>query len=130
MPFINSKAASAVEPQTQPEGVYDLVVKKADIHRGKESGKDSIRTIIGIEGVPNAADFFHYVPLVHEEDDEEKANNKLLMQKRFLAVFNIPFNDDGFNTDDFIGAAGRGYLKVEPDNNGIDRNVLQPGKKV
>lgn len=130
MPFINSKAASAVEPQTQPEGVYDLVIKKADIHRGKESGKDSLRIIIGIEGVANAADFFHYVPLVHEGDNEEKVHNKELMQKRFLTLFNIPLGDDGFSTDDFIGAVGRGYLKVEADNNGIDRNSLQVGKKV
>lgn len=131
MPFIKSGAANAVEPQVQPEGVYDLVVKKAELYKGKESGKESIRTIIGIEGVQNAADFFHYVPLINgSEEDEKKVNDKNLMQKRFLDMFNIAYTDEGFELDDFIGARGRGYLKVEADNNGIDRNSLQVGKKI
>lgn len=131
MPFIKSGAANAVEPAVQPEGVYDLVIKKAELYKGKESGKESIRTIIGIEGVPNAADFFHYVPLINgSEDDPKKVNDKNLMQKRFLDLFNIGYTEEGFDLDDFIGARGRGYLKVEPDNNGIDRNSLQVGRKV
>ena len=124
MSFIEVAIADAKAPEVQPEGVYDLVIEKADMYKKDGSTKTSVRCIIGFDGVPGAASIFHYQSLPGPDDDSEKVNNKLLMLKRFLEAFYIPFEGNGFAVEDCVGARGRFFITQEPDQNNIPRNVL------
>ena len=124
MSFIEVAIAEAREPTVQPEGAYDLVIEKADLYKKDGSDKTSVRCIIGFDEVPEAANIFHYQSLPGPSDDAEKVNNKLLMLKRFLTAFSIPFEGNGFAVEDCVGARGRFFVTQEPDLNNIPRNVL------
>lgn len=109
MPFIQSAVTTAQEPEPAPEGRYDLRIhsikeRKSTDENGKT--KHSIECMILIEdsNVLNAPPLNFYLPLLTGEEDHKSSNFKLLQQHRFLTLFGIPFDDDGFNTDDFPGA--------------------------
>ena len=122
MGFIEAAIAEAKEREAVPEGPYDVVIASAEMHRSDTSGKDSVRCILNIPEQPDAAGIFHYIALPHSDDDDEKRNMKLVMMKKFLELLHVPFEGNGFDTDDLIGAAGRVFLNVENDNNDIPRN--------
>ena len=130
MSFIEVPLADAKEKTIQPEGGYELVIKKADIHKKEGTNSQSIRFIIGFDGVAEGADIFHYQGLPGPDDDDEKKNNKLVMMNQFLDRFSVPREGNGFATEDCLGARGRVFVAQEEDNNGTMRNVLKMGKKV
>jgi CYTH domain-containing protein len=46
-------------------------------------------------------------------------------QKRFLVLFNIPYEGTGFDVDDFAGATAKQVLlKVDTNDRGEEQNVL------
>jgi len=106
MPFINSNVTQGVEAEVVPEGTYDLRVQLTKDRHNAEKDSDSIEIMILIEDAEhqNAAPVTFYLPLVGKSDDAKSKNFKLLQQHRFLAAFSIPFDETGFNTDDFPGA--------------------------
>ena len=128
MPFIKSEVGSATEAQTVPEGVYELRCGEAKEWTNKTSGKESILCTIFIENppedVPMAQPIGHFISLVHPDDDEDKAAFKVLMQRRFLEAFSIPFEASGFDTDDIPGASAELMLKQETGDDDVTRNVI------
>jgi hypothetical protein len=107
MPFIEQAIADAVEGKLLPEGEYDLRISQAEIKDSKKGGgKENIQVVIEFQDEPDAEPIFHYIPLVHPDDEDKTKRFKLRMARRFLAVFGIPFEENGFNTDDFPGAVG------------------------
>jgi hypothetical protein len=132
MGFIKQAIADAKESEAVPEGEYDLRIISAVLHKkkGTEDGDiyGSVKCVIGIDSAdhPNAAPFQHYVPLVTgEEDDAGKVNMKLVMQRRFLELFNIPYEDDGFDPDDMPGATCTGKLGQEMVEEGANGQKLE-----
>ena len=129
MSFIqmDSSFSNVKEKQPVPKGTYDLLIENAVEHTSKESGKPSIKCTIAIEGHPEASKVTHYVPLPNDEDDAAKTANKMIMIKRFLVAFGIPFEDNGFNVEDFFGARGQAELQLtspDEDPNGNIYNRL------
>ena len=130
--FIEQAIADAKEAVAVPEGEYDLrilsaetALSKAAADRGQTSD-NMIHCTIAIESdeFPNAAPLHHYIMLV--TDPEDKWNNlHLVGQKRFLTVFGIPYEGNGFDIDDFANASGRCLVAVDQTNRGEDVNVLR-----
>lgn len=110
MAFINSAMKDAREQQVVPEGEYDLRIQQAEVKPSKsKQGHENVEVMVLIESAeyPNAAPIFHYLSIIHEEDDQRTIDFKLRMQARFLQLFGIPFEDNGFDTDDFAGCTAR-----------------------
>lgn len=107
MGFINMDLGGAVEPKPVPGGTkYDLVITEQEPHHNDKSGKDSIKVTIGIVGHEDAPNIRQFLSLPHQTDTDTTRNFKLLMIKRFLSAFNIPYEDNGFNPEDLPGAKG------------------------
>ena len=125
MPFINAALGDAKEASAVPDGTYHLrIVKKEDTKTKGREGKavrDMTKITIRIEDqdYPNASLVNYYMVYPVAGDDANTRNMMLLNIKRFLSVFEIPFEDGGFNTDDLTGAEGEcllGQRVVEPED--------------
>src|SRR5882724_623822 len=108
MPFIKVPMSEAKEQDVVPEGEYDLRIVEVDAEKESKSGKPMIGVIIAIESSdhPNASPIFEYLNLPHEDDSAKASAFKLLQIARFCHAFEIPFEDNGFDTDDIMGATG------------------------
>ena len=112
------------ESRPVPNGKYDLVIASAEEKTAK-SGAPMIVCSLGIEGHTDAPNVTHFISLP-DGSDATKDNFKGLMLKRFLTMFSIPFDEDGFDLDVFSGATARAELTLsEPDDNGNVYNRLQ-----
>ena len=117
-PFIEmgEEFANAKETPLAPEGQYDLKV-----HALSEEKVPGLKNnlVVDIRFEEDYLPIRHWIALpIPEKDarnDQEKgydpgttAKTKMLMAKRFCYLFDIPYTDLGFNTDDFLGATVRG----------------------
>ncbi len=132
MPFIEQALADAKEDVTVPEAEYDLEIISTETKVSKKAaaaGKTTdnmVACVIAIrsDDYPNAAMIFHHIMLV--TDPNYEWNHLWLRdQKRFLVVFSVPFEGNGFDTDDLQGCTGRCLVGVEKNERGEDVNVLR-----
>ena len=132
MPFINATLGDAQEAAAVPEGNYHLrIMKKEDTKTAGKNGKavrDMTKVFIRIEdpNYPNASMITHYLVYPLAGDDPETKNLMNLNVRRFLAVFEVPWEANGFNTDDLMGAEGDCLLTqemVEPSDGGAEYPV-------
>lgn len=126
MGFISVALDDVKEPTVVPEGEYDLrIVKKED----KESKKGNPMTVcyIRIEdaAVANPAIIVHYMTPPTADTPMDQVSMRLLDIKRFLQLFGVGYGDGGFDTDDLVGATGRGYLIQEEGEDRVVRNKLR-----
>jgi hypothetical protein len=126
MPFIESAVNEAQEAVNVPEGVYDLRVQSVGEAKENDKGKSSFQVVITVEDpeYPNAAGIYHYISLVHPDDEPKTKAFKLLQQRRFLEAFNIDYSDAGFDTDDFPGATARLPVKQRTQEKDRDGQPL------
>lgn len=126
MSFVSVNVEEVKEPAPVEEGNYDLVCSNAEEKESKSSGKPMIACTIEIMEHPDAPTIFMFLPLPAEGDEPKARNFKLLQLKRFLTAFDIPFDSDGFNVEDFNGAtATQCRVKLsEPDDEGRVRNEV------
>lgn len=120
MPFISASLKDAHEDKPVPEGNYDLTIKTRTLKKSR-SGKDMILCIIGVDEHPDAAPIYHNIML---EGDPEWQHLRLRDLRRFLEVFNIPYDDNGFNDDDLEGAQGNCLVKLGTDDKENEVNQL------
>ncbi|KKK65662.1 hypothetical protein LCGC14_2971870, partial [marine sediment metagenome] len=90
----------------------------------EKEGKHSIMTVIEVEGEPDVANVFNYIGLPGEDDDQ--AEFKLLLAKRFFNQFGIEMNN-GVELEQFVGSRAKGRLIQEeyPEGSGLLKNTLQ-----
>lgn len=135
---LGDEFGSTSEPKVAPEGrQFDLVCRNVEEVR-KNDRLAGYRVDINIEG--ESEDYqtiFHHVSLPNREldqqRDEEKGHppgtttrTKLLMLKRFLTAFNVPFEATGFNPADIQGARARLNLTQEVYNNRRSNRLALP----
>lgn len=121
---MNTSFGNVQEKQPVPAATYDVMIDNAEQHVSRESQKPSIKVTVSIEGEPDAPKISHYIPLPNQDDDEQKTSNKMIGIKRFLVAFGIPFEDNGFNIEDFFGARATVPLTLtDPDEPGANGNV-------
>ena len=126
MSYVPLDLGSVQESKPVPAGRYDLVIATAEEARTKEGGRPQIKVSIGVVGHDGAPNVSHYISLPAPGDDPNKASFKALLLKRFLTLFSIPHDAQGFDLDDFVGASASGELTLsEPDDNGNVYNRLQ-----
>lgn len=123
--FINlgSDINEIKEPETIPEGMYDLVVERVMEKKNDQGDLTGLNVILDVSGYIDAAAVFHHVSLPQEDDDEEKANFKLRFLKKFLEAFGIPFTKKGFDMVDFAGATGKVKLVLDEYQGTISNKI-------
>jgi len=129
MPFIK-QALDAKEPESAPEGERDLRIVKVDDETPTKKGDPMITVTIKIQDEENFALFNHWILLVGPKIKKENHEMYKLNIQRFLQVFDIPYEDDGFDSDDLQGATGRCFLVEDEGDDGIIRNKLRLPKLV
>lgn len=114
MPFINAAMADAKESETVPEGNYHVRNHSAE-EKDSKSGKPMIvvTSIIESDDYPNAAPIVTYLNIPSDNDEPKAAAFKLLQLRRFCECFEIPFDDNGFDTDDIAGSEADVDISVE-----------------
>jgi hypothetical protein len=127
MPLVKAPLDDDFESQPVPEGNYDLRVISAKDKESK-AGNPMTEIMIGIEDGehPNASPLFYY--LNYPPKDHEWYNLMWQANTRFLTIFSIPYDGDGFNTDDLEGATGNCFLELnvsEYEGNTSEVNELR-----
>ena len=103
MTFIPMNLDDAVEQKPAPKGKYELQITGAQVtetgENSKHPGAPMLKVTLGFTDQDiNAPVITHYITIPYEGD--ENANFKLLMLKRFLIAFQIPYSNEGFDLDD------------------------------
>jgi hypothetical protein len=93
----------AKAPEVMERGLYDLHIQEAAAVKVDGVTK-SIKTRIDFTDHPEAATMFVNLQLPVPTDEAKKRNTKLLMLKRFMTMFKIPYEGGKFNIADFAGA--------------------------
>lgn len=127
MPFVKLALDDTKEPETVPEGVYDLRIVKAQDTESKKGNPMTVITIrIEDAGIKNAAPVIHYMTYPDADLPDDQKNFRLLDIKRFLAVFGIPFDPHGFDTDALQGATAQKVMLVQEEGeDNVHRNKLR-----
>lgn len=126
MGFIGVSLDDVSEPETVPEGEYELrIVKKEDTESKK--GKPMTKVYIRIEDAPvrNAGVIVHYLLPPDADTPPEQREMRLLEIKRFVTLFGVAYDERGFDTDDLVGATARGPLVLEEGDDKVIRNRLK-----
>lgn len=134
MTFIPANFDDALEAQPAPAGRYDLQILKSEVvltgERSQNPGMPQFKVTIGFETEDNVPNILQFISLPNELDDPSSAQYKVLLLKRFLESFRVPYDSRGIDTErmamDMIGA--RASLEVtitEPDDNGNVYNRIQ-----
>lgn len=117
--FINMPGLGDVrEPKPVPAGRYDLTIATAEFVDAKSPEKaPNVKVSIGIDGHLDAPNLTHFISLPKQGEEASKTHFKLLMIKRFLHQFGIPYDQSrGFEVSDFPGARCNAQVNLsEPD---------------
>lgn len=129
MPFINVKL-DAREAILAPEGRFPLRIQSATEKKTGASSKipgEPMLEIMLINESPdnNYAPVFHTLMVPTGKTPEKNVDMYKLNIQRFLHQFNIPGDENGFDTDDFVGATAECQLTQEEGNDDIVRNKLR-----
>ena len=126
MAFINQNLGDAREAEAVPEGRYELRVVKVT-ERESAKGNKMYQCMLRIEDsdVKNPAPFNHFIMIAGDQTPVETGELFALNNARFFQTFNIPYEDDGFDDEDLMGASGTCDVQQELDDNNIPRNSLR-----
>jgi hypothetical protein len=124
MTFIPVDFEDAVEPQAAPVGRYQLQIIEAKVVKtgaqSKRPGSPQFRISIGFQDHPEYQNFSQFISLPHEEDDAVAIRFKVLLLKRFCALFNVPLHGDGIDTEELpmemVGATAEGEVGLSEPN--------------
>lgn len=123
----------AVEPQPVSGGRYNLQITNAEVAKtgpnSKVPGSPQFKVSIGFVDEVNAPNITQFISLPNESDEAKTANFKVLLLKRFLVAFNVPFDNNGIDIEgtamNMVGATANLEVKLdEPDDNGNVYNRL------
>jgi len=128
MSFIEITGMDEVqEPQLAPEGQYDLRITYAQDYVN-DKGTPLVRCSIAFDGHPEYANMNYWIVLPQEDLDQDANTKRILAVKRFLVLFNVPF-ENGFNVEDLLGATGTAFVaQSEADEDGNIYNELRVPK--
>lgn len=126
MSFIPVDVTGTTEPKAVSNGRYDLSISSAEEALSKEAKKPMVVVYINIEGHVDAPNVRHNISLPVPDDAPKSKEFKMLLLKRFLTLFKIPYDANGFNVEDFVGSrADQAELKLtETDDKGNQYNEL------
>lgn len=117
MSFIKIALGDAHEPQTAPEGEYDVRCIKSTLGESK-AGKPMWTLMFQILGEGAYIPVRVNVMLETPGQSKEQAKWRALEVKRMCHALNVGYESDGLKFEDFIGAEGRVLLKIEHNDQG------------
>lgn len=125
MSFINLRKDinEVKEPETVPEGMYNLAIEKAMEKNNDQGVLTGINVILDVQDHLEAAAVFHHVSIPQEDDEETTADFKYRFMKKFLDTFGIPYSKKGFDLADFIGAGAKVKLTLENYQGDISNKI-------
>lgn len=139
---LGDEFANTKEPEIAPEGKeFDLKVEAVDEERDENKKKHNIRLRVSIEHGRDEGPFqpiFHYIAVPNKKWDEaadkeknrdkgETSRFKMLMLKRMLHYFNLPWeNVTGFAPNDFVGQTARGGLGQQEYEGRVSNKLIVP----
>ena len=121
MGLIEMPLGDAREPETVSDGRYDLRIEAQEEKENPNTGKKSIQVIIKIENPPAGVEpmeIMHFIALPRPDDTPQGRKFKLLQTARFLHLFDIPYNEGGFDPDDLPGSTASGVTVTQGDVEG------------
>lgn len=127
----------AIEPQPLAKGKYDTQITAAENKvtgpNSKNPGSPMIQVTVGFTGTSpeeqNAPTVRHYLSLPAENDDADKARFKVLLLKRFLHHYGVPYSNGDLDTEqlcfDLVGRSATTEVSLtEPNDTGDVYNAL------
>ena len=103
MAFIPVNFDDAVESKPAASGLYNLqIVEAKEAQTGPNSkvpGSPQLRVTLGFIDEPNTPNITHFISLPNEHDEQKSELYKVLLLKRFLIHFSIPFDTAGIDTE-------------------------------
>ena len=127
----------AIEPQPLARGKYPVQITAAEEKvtgpNSKRPGSPQIKVTVGFTGPSQeeqaAPPINQFISLPNEDDEPKSANFKLLLLKRFLVAFNVPFSNGDLDVEalcfDLVGREANLEVTLgEPDDNGNVYNSL------
>lgn len=142
MSFVPINFDDVAEPKPAPAGKYNLQIAKCDVTEtgpnSKNPGSPQLKVSIGFPEEPNTPNLSHYVSIPNGSDSDDF---KALLLKRFLVLFNVPFDSNGIDLEnismEMVGASAHAEVAMsEPNDNGdvYNRLVLprlpnEPGRR-
>lgn len=124
MPFVNA-ALDVQEREVVSEAEYDLRCGNVDHRHQEDAESPRLVVIVNIEGNPDAAAIWHTLWLSNKSTDPERRADNDRSNRRFMEVFNIPYEATGFNTDDIPGAVGKCLVVQQMGDDSVNRNKLR-----
>lgn len=126
MSFIKLDLEGVNESEPVPEGEYELRIIKSEDTESKKGNPMTVVTIKIEDGeFPNPSLVYHYITYPTEDLPDNQKYMRLLDIKRFLTLFEVGFQDGGFDSEDLLGQTAKGMLIQEEGEDGIIRNRLR-----
>lgn len=126
MSFIKVNLDNATEPTVAPNGRYELQITQASEQQSK-NGNPMLKISLGFVGNHEYQNVTHFVNLPTENDEPDAMNFKMLLLKRLLAHFRVPYNSEGIDTEklcmDLLGATAETEVK-QTERDGTTYNIL------
>lgn len=126
--FMLNLGEDVQESEVVPESEYDLRVVNVEQTRTKKDDRDMIKATLTIENPPDEVRFpapiMEYFVLPNAEDDENIVRLFSLSLKRMMTCFNIPFEADGFDIDDWLDAKGSCLVVLEEVGEGRSKRPV------
>lgn len=133
MTFIPVNLDDAQEAKPVPAGIYNLqIVTAEEVLTGPNAnnpGRPQFKVSIGFPDKPNTPNMWHFISLPYEGDDPDKMQFKMLLLRRFLHLFSVPYDTAGIDTEklamSMVGAtASAEVTQVERNDNTYNQLVV------
>lgn len=124
MGFIKVNGISkSVEPTTLPEDSYNCTIVKMEYTDTGKNQSPRISVLLEAMDQPHAKLVYHTLWLPQPDDDEKRSNQALFRIREFCEVFGIPFDENGFDTDNVAGLTAPVFLIEKDTDAGVINQV-------
>lgn len=129
MPFADLNITDAEEPEVVDPDEYEVKVTDAQLEESKK-GDPMVHLTLDIlndkkgDPVGHTRNIHEYMVFPNSEDDEDARNFKKLQIRRACEALGVPYDEQGFNVDDFFGQTAWAMLgKDESDEYGESNEI-------
>jgi hypothetical protein len=124
MSFVKINLNGVKEPEIAPEGEYDLrIVKVKDDETSKGEPMTTLTIRIEDPEVKNPAPFQHFITYPNGGEYDEMRGLEI---KRLLNLFDVGFDEGGFDSDELLGKTARCLvIQEESKKDGVVRNRMK-----
>ena len=124
MARVNLNSTQAVPEEPLAEGDYMLRCVGCDgAYKSQQSGKTSIKFRFSATDHPTSPPMNFFLGLPQEDDDERSINQKFNRINEMHDIFDIHFDDTGFDDDDYEGKDRMALVEYCDPDNSIDDYV-------